>query len=217
RIAGSCSMTSARVASGAWWIRKRCGVSSKRRCPARGSRWRIPRATASISRCALRRRRSRGSVSWNSTAWSMRPSVTSCPGSTPCSFEPKPRGKVPDERRAGTDRSRGEGEPRRGLHEGHAAVPDVRLLGRDRRGTERDRRAVQGRRRARRGGQARGREGLHELADADRGGAVRANTGGPTTPRVFVGGKFGGGCDIVREMHAKGELAPLLRKAVEPH
>ena len=39
----------------------------------------------------------------------------------------------------------------------------------------------------------------------------------PTIPQVFVGGKFVGGCDIVREMHAKGELAPLLRKAVEPH
>jgi monothiol glutaredoxin len=30
-----------------------------------------------------------------------------------------------------------------------------------------------------------------------------------------VGGEFIGGCDIVREMHAKGELEPVLRKATE--
>ena len=37
----------------------------------------------------------------------------------------------------------------------------------------------------------------------------------PTIPQVYIGGQFIGGCDIVREMHAKGELAPLVRKAVE--
>ncbi len=35
----------------------------------------------------------------------------------------------------------------------------------------------------------------------------------PTIPQVYVGGKFIGGCDIVREMHARGELAPLLHAA----
>lgn len=32
----------------------------------------------------------------------------------------------------------------------------------------------------------------------------------PTFPQVFVNGKLVGGCDIVREMHEKGELLPLL-------
>ncbi len=36
----------------------------------------------------------------------------------------------------------------------------------------------------------------------------------PTTPQVFVGGEFVGGGDIVREMHARGELAPLVAKAL---
>jgi monothiol glutaredoxin len=32
----------------------------------------------------------------------------------------------------------------------------------------------------------------------------------PTIPQVYVDGKFIGGCDIVREMYAKGELKKLL-------
>lgn len=35
----------------------------------------------------------------------------------------------------------------------------------------------------------------------------------PTVPQVFVGGKFIGGCDIVTEMHQKGELQPLVEQA----
>jgi len=35
----------------------------------------------------------------------------------------------------------------------------------------------------------------------------------PTIPQVFVGGKFIGGCDIVTEMHQKGELQPLVEQA----
>jgi monothiol glutaredoxin len=35
----------------------------------------------------------------------------------------------------------------------------------------------------------------------------------PTIPQVFVGGKFIGGCDIVMEMHQKGELKPLVEQA----
>ena len=35
----------------------------------------------------------------------------------------------------------------------------------------------------------------------------------PTIPQVFVGGKFIGGCDIVMEMHQKGELQPLVEQA----
>lgn len=35
----------------------------------------------------------------------------------------------------------------------------------------------------------------------------------PTIPQVYIAGKFVGGCDIVREMHANGELAPLVKEA----
>ncbi len=33
----------------------------------------------------------------------------------------------------------------------------------------------------------------------------------PTIPQVYVDGKFVGGCDIVRDLYEKGDLAPLLR------
>jgi len=35
----------------------------------------------------------------------------------------------------------------------------------------------------------------------------------PTIPQVFIDGKLIGGCDIVREMDAKGALKPLLDAA----
>ena len=34
----------------------------------------------------------------------------------------------------------------------------------------------------------------------------------PTFPQVFVNGKLIGGCDIVHEMHERGELEPLLKE-----
>jgi monothiol glutaredoxin len=52
------------------------------------------------------------------------------------------------------------------------------------------------------------------LTEAEKREGVKAYTSWPTIPQLFVAGKFVGGCDIVRELHAKGELAPLLRKAV---
>jgi len=36
----------------------------------------------------------------------------------------------------------------------------------------------------------------------------------PTVPQVYINGEFVGGCDIVREMHASGELEPLIRAIV---
>jgi monothiol glutaredoxin len=35
----------------------------------------------------------------------------------------------------------------------------------------------------------------------------------PTIPQLYIGGKFVGGCDIVKEMHASGELDKELRAA----
>ena len=37
----------------------------------------------------------------------------------------------------------------------------------------------------------------------------------PTIPQVFIDGKFVGGCDIVHELHERGELAPMLKNAFE--
>ena len=36
----------------------------------------------------------------------------------------------------------------------------------------------------------------------------------PTFPQLWVGGELIGGCDIVTEMHEKGELKPLIDSAV---
>ena len=51
------------------------------------------------------------------------------------------------------------------------------------------------------------------LAEGDKREGVKQFTNWPTIPQVFVGGKFVGGCDVVRELHARGELAPLVRAA----
>lgn len=37
----------------------------------------------------------------------------------------------------------------------------------------------------------------------------------PTFPQVFVNGRLIGGCDIVHEMHERGELEPLLKEALK--
>ena len=55
------------------------------------------------------------------------------------------------------------------------------------------------------------------LAEGDKREAVKEFTKWPTIPQVFVGGKFVGGCDIVRELHARGELEPLIRTAASAH
>ena len=51
------------------------------------------------------------------------------------------------------------------------------------------------------------------LAEPEKRDAIKVFSKWPTIPQVYVGGKFIGGCDIVREMHARGELAPLLKGA----
>ena len=40
--------------------------------------------------------------------------------------------------------------------------------------------------------------------------ALCAFSNWPTTPQVFINGKFVGGCDIVEEMHQSGELQKLI-------
>ncbi len=39
---------------------------------------------------------------------------------------------------------------------------------------------------------------------------LSAFSGWPTTPQLFVSGELIGGCDIVEELHAQGELAKIL-------
>ena len=53
------------------------------------------------------------------------------------------------------------------------------------------------------------------LAEPEKREAIKAYSNWPTIPQVYVGGKFIGGCDIVRQMHERGELAPLIRAALE--
>jgi monothiol glutaredoxin len=49
------------------------------------------------------------------------------------------------------------------------------------------------------------------LAEPEKRDGIKVYSNWPTIPQVYVDGKFIGGCDIVREMHARGELGPLLK------
>ena len=55
---------------------------------------------------------------------------------------------------------------------------------------------------------------VNVLADQEKWAAVKTFSNWPTIPQIYIGGKFIGGCDILREMHAKGEVAPLLEQAL---
>jgi monothiol glutaredoxin len=54
---------------------------------------------------------------------------------------------------------------------------------------------------------------VNVLADPAIREGVKSFTNWPTIPQVFIGGKFIGGSDIVREMYASGELQKLLSPA----
>ncbi len=54
---------------------------------------------------------------------------------------------------------------------------------------------------------------VNVLDDPDKWNAIRQSQNWPTIPMIFVDGEFVGGCDITREMHASGELQPLVEKA----
>ncbi len=56
-------------------------------------------------------------------------------------------------------------------------------------------------------------ETVDVLEDPEIREGVKIFSSWPTVPQLYVGGKFVGGCDIVREMDTRGELAPLLRAA----
>ncbi len=52
------------------------------------------------------------------------------------------------------------------------------------------------------------------LEDPEVREGVKKFTNWPTIPQVFVNGEFIGGFDIVRDLFERGELEPMLKKAV---
>ena len=55
---------------------------------------------------------------------------------------------------------------------------------------------------------------VNVLADQEKWAALKTFSNWPTIPQIYIGGKFVGGCDILREMHARGEVAVLIAKAL---
>jgi monothiol glutaredoxin len=51
------------------------------------------------------------------------------------------------------------------------------------------------------------------LADQELREGLKQYSQWPTYPQLYVEGKLVGGCDIVRELHQRGELASLLKPA----
>lgn len=49
------------------------------------------------------------------------------------------------------------------------------------------------------------------LSDQDVREGLKIYSNWPTFPQLYVDGELVGGCDIVRDMHAKGQLAALLK------
>lgn len=54
------------------------------------------------------------------------------------------------------------------------------------------------------------------LLDQELREGIKEFSSWPTIPQLYVGGKFIGGCDIVREMYENGELAPLIEGTRTP-
>ncbi len=55
-------------------------------------------------------------------------------------------------------------------------------------------------------------ETVNVLADPEVREGMKEYSSWPTFPQVYVGGEFLGGADIVRELHAKGELRPIVER-----
>ena len=60
-------------------------------------------------------------------------------------------------------------------------------------------------------------KGVDVLTDPSLRDGIKSFSDWPTIPQLYVNGEFVGGCDIIREMHATGELRQLIKdKGVEP-
>ena len=57
-------------------------------------------------------------------------------------------------------------------------------------------------------------ETIDVLSDPEIRDGVKAYSNWPTIPQVYIDGKFVGGCDIVHELHERGELEPMLKSAL---
>ncbi len=53
---------------------------------------------------------------------------------------------------------------------------------------------------------------VNVLEDDDLWGALEDYSKWPTVPQIFINGEFVGGCDIITELHQKGELQKLIDK-----
>lgn len=53
------------------------------------------------------------------------------------------------------------------------------------------------------------------LADPEVREGIKQYSNWPTIPQVYINGKFVGGCDILHEMHERGELEPMLKASFE--
>ncbi len=53
------------------------------------------------------------------------------------------------------------------------------------------------------------------LADPAVRDGIKKYSNWPTIPQVYIDGKFVGGCDILHELHERGELGPMLKEAFE--
>ena len=53
-------------------------------------------------------------------------------------------------------------------------------------------------------------KGVNVLEDPELREGIKVYSKWPTIPQVYVNGEFIGGCDIVREMYATGELREML-------
>lgn len=51
---------------------------------------------------------------------------------------------------------------------------------------------------------------VNVLEDPEVREGIKVFSNWPTIPQIYIDGKFIGGCDIVREMHSRGELQPLV-------
>jgi monothiol glutaredoxin len=51
------------------------------------------------------------------------------------------------------------------------------------------------------------------LEDEEKREAIKTFSNWPTIPQLYIDGKFIGGCDIVRELYASGELERVLKEA----
>lgn len=58
-------------------------------------------------------------------------------------------------------------------------------------------------------------ETVDVLTDPEIREGIKRFSNWPTIPQVYINGQFIGGCDIVRELHVRGELEPMVQETLE--